>query len=469
MRKIICLLLGLICLAFSISCGSNTVNYTPVKYDINIYCNEEEGMVYGDECVTFTNDVSREIDKIEFDLYQIQIKTDKNGKLTDCGVKVVKVSDDYGNVDYELSDDGGVLSVKLRKKLKKGQKISLYITFVTTLPAAAEKLGKTEEYINLCDFYPKVSFFDGKFHHYKQKDFGESRCDRVADYSVKAKFNSKYVVCSSGKCISTEVDDDCIVYNYQVNNARGFAFTLSQNYSVLQKNLNGTLINYCYVSDANPQKTFGIIEDCFAFFENVFCKYGYKIYTVAESEIKQNGVEQSCLSLVKNTGDFDVFTMTVVHETAHQWWYNMVGSDEFSFPYIDEALAEYSMIIFLKQYKKADVNIDEYIDDGMKQFYYCKEFYIKENGKFDCSLSRNVDSFSSGYEYISVVYRDGLYAFYSLDELTGGKKLIKALKDVCKKKRYDILSENQLLDALRKRCGRGGEKYFKSFLKGKAV
>ena len=101
--------------------------------------------------------------------------------------------------------------------------------------------------------------------------------------------------------------------------------------------------------------------------------------------------------------------------------------------------------------------------------YYCKEFYMKENGKFDCSLSRNMDSFSSEYEYISVVYRDGLYAFYSLDELTGGKKLIKALKDVCKKKKYDILSENQLLDALRKRCGRGGEKYFKSFLKGKAV
>ncbi len=469
MRKIICLLLVFICLSFSISCGKSESRYTPVKYDININYNEEEGRVYGDECVTFTNDVSREIDKIEFDLYQIPAKTDKNGIIEDCGVKVVKVSDNYGNVDYELSDDGGALSVKLRKKLKKTQKIALYISFVTTLPITVEKLGKTEDYINLCDFYPKVSFFDGKFHHYKQKDFGESRCDRVADYSVKAKFNSKFVVCSSGKCVSTEVDDDYVVYNYEVNNARGFAFTLSQNYSVLQKTVNGTLINYCYVSDETPQKTFEIIEDSFTFFENVFCKYGYKTYTVAESEIRQNGVEQSCLSIVKNTGDFDVFTMTVVHETAHQWWYNLVGNDEFSFPYIDEALAEYSMITFLKQYKKVNINIDDYINDGMKQFYFCKEFYLKENGKFDCSLSRSVDSFSSEYEYISVVYREGLYAFYSLDELTGGKKLIKVLKDVCKKRKYDILSEKQLLDALRKRCGRGGEKYFKSFLSGKAV
>lgn len=469
MRKTICLLLVLICLAFSASCGSNKADYTPVKYDMNIYYNEEEGMLFGDEYVTFTNDVSREIDKIEFDLYQIQNKTDKNVGVDGYGVKVVKVSDDYGNVDYELSDDGGALSVKLRVKLKKGQKIALYITFVTTLPAATEKLGKTEKYTNLCDFYPKVSFFDGKFHHYKQKDFGESRCDRAADYSVKAKFNSKYVVCSSGKCVSTEVDDDCVVYNYEVDNARGFAITLSQNYSVLQKNVNGTLINYCYVSDETPRKTFEIIEDCFKFFENIFCKYGYENYTVAESEIRQNGVEQSCLSIVKNTGDFDVFTMTVVHETAHQWWYNMVGNDEFSFPYIDEALAEYSMILFLKQYEKIDVNVDGYIDDGMKQFYYCKEFYVKKNGKFDCSLSRSLDSFSSEYEYVSVVYREGLYALNSLDELTGGKKLVKALKDVCKKKKYDVLSEKQLLDALRKRCGRGGENYFKSFLTGKAV
>lgn len=284
MRKIICLLLVFICLSFSISCGKSESRYTPVKYDININYNEEEGRVYGDECVTFTNDVSREIDKIEFDLYQTQAKTDKNGIIEDCGVKVVKVTDNYGNVDYELSDDGA-LSVKLRKKLKKMQKIALYISFVTTLPITAEKLGKTEDYINLCDFYPKVSFFDGKFHHFKQKDFGESRCDRVTDYSVKAKFNSKFVVCSSGKCVSTEVDDDSVVYNYEVNNARGFAFTLSQNYSVLQKTVNGTLINYCYVSDETPQKTFEIIEDSFTFFENVFCKYGYKTYTVDRKSV----------------------------------------------------------------------------------------------------------------------------------------------------------------------------------------
>lgn len=468
MRKTISVILIFICFVFTVSCGKNETRFTPVKYDINVYYNDAENRVYGEERVVFTNDVSREIDKIEFDLCQFQAKTKEEGGKEGYGVKIVKVCDDYGMVEYELSDDGGILFVNLRKKLKNKQKTVLYISFVTVLPKTDGKLGKTENCVNICDFYAKVSFFNGEFHHYKQKDFGECRCDRVADYCVKAKINSKYVVCSSGKCVSSEIDGDCAIYEYKVNNARSFAMTLSQDYSVLQKNVNGVIINYCYLTDENPQKTFDVIEDCFMFFEKNFCRYGYETYTVAESEIKQNGLEQSCLSIIKNTGDFDVFAMTVVHETAHQWWYGMVGSDEFSLPYVDEALSEYSMIAFLKQYDKLYIDVEKYIDDGIKQFNFCKEFYIKENGGGNSSISRNVDSFLSEYEYVSVVYRQGLYAFYSLDELTGGKKLKRALKALCEEGKFEIVDERILLNVLRKYCGNGAKKLFQSFLWGKA-
>ena len=33
----------------------------------------------------------------------------------------------------------------------------------------------------------------------------------------------------------------------------------------------------------------------------------------------------------------------MVHEVAHQWWYNQVGSDQIMNPWLDEGLAEFSM------------------------------------------------------------------------------------------------------------------------------
>lgn len=35
-----------------------------------------------------------------------------------------------------------------------------------------------------------------------------------------------------------------------------------------------------------------------------------------------------------------------MHETAHQWWYARVGSDQAQDPWLDEALATYSELLF---------------------------------------------------------------------------------------------------------------------------
>jgi hypothetical protein len=34
--------------------------------------------------------------------------------------------------------------------------------------------------------------------------------------------------------------------------------------------------------------------------------------------------------------------LPAVHETAHQWWYALVGNDEYRHPWMDEALAQYT-------------------------------------------------------------------------------------------------------------------------------
>ena len=37
-----------------------------------------------------------------------------------------------------------------------------------------------------------------------------------------------------------------------------------------------------------------------------------------------------------------VSTTALTHELAHQWWYGIVGDDEYNSPWLDEAFADYS-------------------------------------------------------------------------------------------------------------------------------
>ena len=44
--------------------------------------------------------------------------------------------------------------------------------------------------------------------------------------------------------------------------------------------------------------------------------------------------------------DPDFYKQVIVHEIAHQWWYNLVGSNAFKNGWLDEGLTEYSTALF---------------------------------------------------------------------------------------------------------------------------
>ena len=48
--------------------------------------------------------------------------------------------------------------------------------------------------------------------------------------------------------------------------------------------------------------------------------------------------------------------LITVHEVAHQWWYDLVGNDQANAPYLDEALATYSELVYVEQYYPELVN-----------------------------------------------------------------------------------------------------------------
>src|SRR5205814_7204608 len=90
-----------------------------------------------------------------------------------------------------------------------------------------------------------------------------------------------------------------------------------------------------------------IVGEAIPVYSQWFGPFPYPSFTIAESYFGWNGNECAGLIMI----DERVFGMPhlarnyveylVSHETCHQWWYNLVGTNGYSEPFMDEASAAY--------------------------------------------------------------------------------------------------------------------------------
>lgn len=80
-------------------------------------------------------------------------------------------------------------------------------------------------------------------------------------------------------------------------------------------------------------------------YSDSFGPYPYTELDVVEAPLGYRGMEYTGLILIGTnlyTDQRDFLTFLVAHETAHQWWYALVGSNPYQYPWLDEGLTEYS-------------------------------------------------------------------------------------------------------------------------------
>ncbi|MCG3211174.1 MAG: hypothetical protein FOGNACKC_04812 [Anaerolineae bacterium] len=80
-------------------------------------------------------------------------------------------------------------------------------------------------------------------------------------------------------------------------------------------------------------------------YSDTFGPYPYIKLDVVEAPLGYRGMEYAGLILIGDslyTDQRDFLTVLVAHETAHQWWYGLVGNNPYQSPWLDEGLTEYS-------------------------------------------------------------------------------------------------------------------------------
>jgi len=144
----------------------------------------------------------------------------------------------------------------------------------------------------------------------------------------------------------------------------------------------------------------------------------------ADDQQKEEEEEGSIEQLLAKSPVFEqMLEFVVAHEVAHQWWNAVVGSNSKKHPSIDEAMANYSAVLYFEHFhgRKA---AEQQMAMQMKLNYQMHRMM----GGQDKPVLLPASSFQGALEYAAIVYGKGALFYDQLRTLMGDPAFFSAWK-----------------------------------------
>lgn len=245
--------------------------------------------------------------------------------------------------------------------------------------------------------------------------------------------------------------------------SRDFFIVIGKYFEVLESSYGGTDINVYYNNNnkGSAEKTIDIARGALETFNKRFGAYPYKELDLVELPVNRSiGIEFPGIILISTPvyGN-KIFTS---HEIAHQWWYNVVGNDPIDEPWLDEALATYSSLIYF-EYNTPEA---EYL--GILDYFKSEYRSNLEAGKDDI-VTGALEHFEKlgGSHYYQIVYVKGALFFNALRETVGDEIFFDTMQDYFEQNKYGIASTKDLLDLFEEVSGMHLDYLYQEWLYGK--
>lgn len=450
------------------------------SYYIDCVYDDENGVLSAHMDFSFYNSTGAEQTVLRFNLYPNAYRKDAVYKCVSSvfSDKAYYAGKSYGDISidgvsgalsYEVGgEDKNILYVTLSSPVPQGGGAEIGIDFTVTLAKINHRLGIGENAVSLADFFPVLCAYDGDFYECVYYSDGDPYFLETADYTVKITLPKDYVVASSGELVAEKRTVENNAFTYKISGARTFALALSKKYLVDETEIDGVSVRYYYSSDENHAETLNLITSALSYFGEKFGRYVYPTYSVALSSFCYGGMEYPALSIVSDGLSYSSTIYSIVHETAHQWWYAMVGNNECDYAWMDEGLAEYSAALFFDERPEYGFTKDAAVNTARSAFRRFFSSYSQIFGEADTTMNRNLKDFVSEYEYANIAYNKGMLLFDALYESVGEDKFFSALKTYYNKYLYSVAKPQDLINCF-KGVGVDAEGLFSSFIGGDGV
>jgi hypothetical protein len=302
--------------------------------------------------------------------------------------------------------------------------IELY--FKTTIPESADRLSYDENNYLLGGWFPFPAILQNDKDWYQPK-YGQFS-ELVSDYffyDVIFMAPSDLTIIGPGSSLIDSVSNNGITqYHFIFGPAHDFVLALGSDYLIDETVSSGKTIRVHYRDFEQPIVPIirRAVSNSLEFMINNVGEYPYNSINCVFSNIGfSGGIEFPGLiafsSPIGAPGIANVYDLLAVHETVHQWFYGIIGSNQVEDPWLDESVANLFTLKIINSYLGEDANLFDLA--GLKvsvqdMFRLNAQVYWDE-----LSLSQPTYSFTSGDRYFSTVYDRGALTLETLDNLLG--------------------------------------------------
>lgn len=420
------------------------------NYKIDVILDFNNHTYNGEQWTTYVNNTDIDLEELYFHLYPNAFKSIEIAptlfiqedesliSYKEGYIDIEKITMDKKDVDYEIDKEvATILKVKLDKALLKGEKVIIYFKYNVQLPSVKDRFGYGDKVINAGNWYPIACVYDENgwnLDPYYQ--VGDPFYSDISNYNVTINTHKDIVVASSGNIQREELLKESKKYYIEGPLIRDFAWAASPDFNIAEKNTNGTIIKLYYLNKNSNmvERTLKIGEDSINTFSNLFGKYPYGQFTIVITEFP-SGMEYPSLVFIGE--DYftprysDVLEQIIAHETAHQWWYGLVGSNQIKEAWLDEALTTYSEVLYNEDVHGSKKG-KEYFIYNIKMGYEYGEKYL---GK-DQIVNKSLNEFSNWDDYGILVYTKGAMFINQIREDYGREVLIEILNKYFERNKF---------------------------------
>ncbi len=345
-------------------------------------------------------------------------------------------------VNFAPAVERSALHLSLPEALEIGSRADIRLFFTGRVDHKSQAgeytiFGFNEDVLSLTGFYPILTGRRGDEWAidlpHPQGDVG---FHDAALYRVTVTAPADQVVVATGAEITQTLGaDGWRTVRYALGPAREFTLLLSPSLQMTETVSLGTRVrSYFYPTDAAAGRlALYHAVAALEIYSDRFGGYPYRDMAVVEAPLTYHGMEFPSVSLIGSQvySKFgDELETLVVHEVAHQWWYNQVGSDQVRTPWLDEGLAEFSM------YEYYAARYGEPRAEKLRAQRWQTPVNLLIARGVDRPIGLPVREYTENYE--TLVYGKGALFFAALRDELGADKFEQLLRTYLARYRWQI-------------------------------
>ena len=407
------------------------------EYTIDVIYEDETNRILCNESLIYMNNTSTTLDKVYLHIYPNAFCDEEclpfeDGEMdraypngfNEGYIDIKNVLINNKKIEYKvIGDKDDILEVKLDKLLKAGERVTIDLKYNVKLPNCLGRFGYGDNTINVTNWFPIACVYDDRGWNLKSYEtVGDPFYSDTSNFKVTLLVPSKYKLATTGNITSQKTDNEKTLYTIDGKMVRDFAFILSDKFIIDKTNYKDIAINVYNLNEDMSKESVDVAKSSIEIFSRLFGDYPYDTYSVVASDFFIGGMEYPMLvmideSLYNNENKF-LLEYVIAHETAHQWWYSVVGNDEINEPWLDEALTEYSTILYFEE---------KYGKETSDKLIKTMEVQTK-NFKVDDIFKATTD-YKDSSDYSLSVYTKGAVIFNEIRKEVGDEVFFNTLKE----------------------------------------